>query len=423
MFLRKLELRNIRCFADACIDFGDPEAGSRKWTVLIGENGTGKSSVLKSVALLMAGSDALTELIGDPDAWIAHGEEEAELRLTIATAEDEERQLCLRFYRGEGLSRFIGRSQDDLKPLNDALEHAARNYPTFGYGSSRRLGEASLSSEGGGSFRQQRARSVASLFSRQAELNPLEAWAMQLDYRSDGADLDMVRAVLTDFLPEISFSRVDKSRSRLMFETPDGEVPLGELSDGYQNVAAWVGDLLYQISATFEDYRQPLNARGLLIIDEVDLHLHPIWQRRLLQFLDTRLPRMQLLVTTHSVITAQQAPAHSLFYCVRRGGKPVVEPFGTDPGKYLLHQLAATEAFGQLSDESLEVEHLKTEYRDLHHKSAKSGDELSRMADIADTLAERPSDPHALPVMTPKQLAIMEQFVETARRDEGEVGA
>lgn len=419
MFLKNLRLKNLRCFADAGIDFDGPQGINRKWTVLIGENGTGKSSVLKSVALLMAGSDALTELIGDPDSWIGHGRDEAEIDLTIETADAEERHLSLQFRRGEGPSKFLSRALETLQPLDDALGHAVRSYPTFGFGSSRRLGDNSLTSDGGGAFRQQRARSVASLFSRQAELNPLENWAMQLDYRSDGEGLQTIRTVLTDFLPEISFSHIDKERKRLIFETPDGQVPLAELSDGYQNVAAWVGDLLYQITATFEDYHDPLSVRGLLIIDEVDLHLHPKWQRRLLDFLDTRLPRMQLLVTTHSVITAQQAPADSLFYCVRRDGPPVIERFGTDPGKYLLHQLAATEAFGQLSDESLEVEHLKSEYRDLHHREAKSAGEIQRMEHITETLAERPPDPHASPVLTPEQAKLMAELAERVVQAEG----
>ena len=367
MFLKNIVLENIRCFERAAIDFEelaatDIERPNRKWTVLIGENGTGKSTLLKAVALIMAGSDALTELVGNPDAWISQGKDEGEICASIETLDGAERQLRLSFRRGEGLSAFLKRSSDGLSPLDSALGHADRNYPTFGFGASRRLTGQRSTDESGGPYRQSRSKRVASLFSREAELNPLESWAMNLDYQTDGQGLETVRRVLTDFLPEITFSHIDKRQRRLVFDTPDGEVPLAELSDGYQNVAAWVGDLLFRITETFEDYRDPLSVRGLLIIDEVDLHLHPKWQRRLLDFLDTRLPRMQLFVTTHSLVTAQQAPENALFYCIRRGdASPVVEQFQADPGKYLLHQLAATEAFGKLSDESLEVETLKDE--------------------------------------------------------------
>lgn len=93
----------------------------------------------------------------------------------------------------------------------------------------------------------------------------------------------------------------------MIFKTPEGEVPLDDLSDGYQNVAVWVGDLLYRITSTFGDYKSPLKARGVLLIDEIDLHLHTKWQRSLLSFLKNKLPNFQLIVTTHSPMVAQQA--------------------------------------------------------------------------------------------------------------------
>lgn len=421
MFLNHLTLRNLRCFDDASIDFGAPEPadGNRKWTVVIGENGSGKSSVLKAVALVMGGSDALTELVGNPDDWIGYGHDEAYIELVIETSAGETRQLSLRFKRGSGLSRFLADSVKSLEPLNSALEHADRNYPTFAFGSSRRLGGKGVSSENA-LFRQRRAQAMASLFSRDAALNPLESWAMQLDYQTNGDALHIVRDVLSDFLPEISFSHIDKKKEQLIFNTLDGNVPLSQLSDGYQNVAAWVGDLLYRVTETFEDYQNPLNVRGLLIIDEVDLHLHPIWQRRLLDFLEKRLPRMQLLVTTHSLVTAQQAPENSLYYCIRRqGSSPAIKRFDADPGKYLLHQLAATEAFGQLSDESLEVEHLKSEYRELQLKPAASDSDEQRMATITDKLAERPLDTNATPVLTPEQVTLMEAVLKNVVLNEG----
>ncbi len=415
MFLKQLSLTNIRCFGEAGISFDAPGEANRKWTVLLGENGTGKSTVLKATALVLAGSDGLIDLIVDPEHWIGSAGDEARIEVVIETAAGDDRQIALDFRRGEGISDFIGRSQKTLVALNDALAHAQRNYPMFGYGASRRL---SASRQVGVTrpFRNVRARSVASLFDRHAELNPLEKWAMELDYRSDGTQDGMIKQVLSDFLPEIHFAHIDKQAGMLVFDTPDGMVPLAQLSDGYQNVAAWVGDLLYQITLTFDDYTNPLNARGLLIIDEIDLHLHPRWQRRLLDFLDQRLPRMQLLVTTHSLVTAQQSPEGALHYCVRRELGPVIEQFASDPGKLLLHQLLATEAFGRMSDESLEVERMKSEYRGLRDKAAQpdaaqADDDVARMAAIEATIDQMPMDEHALPVLTPEQQVLMRQIL------------
>lgn len=411
MYLKSIRLKNIRCFKDVEIDFDLDGGDNRKWTVLLGENGTGKSTILKSIALLMAGSDALVELTQQPNDWLRKEANEGSIEGAIETKDGKVRDLKLDFVRGKGVSRFLSGSRETLKPLNDALEHTNRSYPVFAYGAARRLG-----SKQGFSFKSPqehpRARSMASLFDRNAQLNPLEQWAMDLDYRSGGLQMNTVRKVLSDFLPELTFSEIDKEGRSLLFETDDGLVPLEHLSDGYQNVAAWVGDLLYQITEIFDDYKNPLHARGLLIIDEVDLHLHPKWQRTLLEFLEEQLPKMQLVVTTHSVVTAQQTPENSLFYCIRRDKSgPEVVPFEGDPGKLLLNQLIVTEAFGHISDESVEVESHRARYRTLHKKRKKTKKDIAEMEQLSDAIGAVPEDPSEDIVLSDRQRELMQKIV------------
>ncbi|CUH89864.1 recombination protein F [Phaeobacter sp. CECT 5382] len=411
MYLKSIRLKNIKCFKDVEIDFDLKGGNNRKWTVLLGENGTGKSTILKSIALLMAGSDALVELVRQPDDLLRKEANKGSIVGTIETKDGKVRELKLDFVRGKGVSRFLSGSQETLQPLNEALEHTNRSYPVFAYGAARRLGsEQSFSSRS--PQKHPRARSMSSLFDRNAQLNPLEQWAMDLDYRSGGLQMSIVRKVLSDFLPELTFSEIDKDGRSLLFETDDGLVPLEHLSDGYQNVAAWVGDLLYQITEIFDDYKNPLHARGLLIIDEVDLHLHPKWQRTLLEFLEKQLPNMQLIVTTHSVVTAQQTPENSLFYCIRRDkSRPEIVPFEGDPGKLLLNQLIVTEAFGHISDESVEIESHRARYRKLHKKKKKTKKDLAEMEQLSDVIGAVPEDPSEDIVLSDRQRALMQKIV------------
>jgi predicted ATPase len=407
VYLRHLRLTDIRCFRDVAIDFDVSGPDNRKWTVLLGENGTGKSTVLKAIGAVMGGSDALIELIRQPDGWIRDGADSGRIAAVISTKDDQPREIALEFHRGDSATTFLKRAAETLERLNDALAHTTRNYPVFAYGASRRLGGGPMF-ERDRRFSHPRARAMASLFDRNAQLNPLEQWAMRLDYTSDGQQVETVRQVLDDFLPDLSFVRIDKEAEALLFRTPDGLVPLESLSDGYQNVAAWIGDLLYQITEIFEDYKDPLSARGLLVIDEVDLHLHPKWQRTLLEFLDRKLPNLQLVVTTHSVVTAQQAPEGALHYCIRHGGgAPVIETFEGDPGTFLLNQLIVTEAFGHISDESVALEHDKEEYRDLARKASRSASEEARLQEIADRVAEVPEDPAEDIRMTTRQQQLL----------------
>lgn len=175
MFFTSISLSNIRCFKDVFVDFDLPGGNNRKWTLLTGENGSGKSTILKSIALIMAGSDALPELIGNPDDWIAIGEDQGEIIAEIETATGDKRKISLIIKRGEGLSKFIKRSSETLSLLNSALEHTTRNYLTIGYGASRRLSEPGLSNTNHSGRAHSRARSMMSLFDSSATLNPLES--------------------------------------------------------------------------------------------------------------------------------------------------------------------------------------------------------------------------------------------------------
>jgi predicted ATPase len=416
MFLKSLKLRNIRCFSEASVDF-DLEGGrNRKWTILLGENGTGKSTVLKSVALALLGSEALTEHLADPSEWIKGGCDQGSIKLEFETSEGLARSVELDFQRGETTLNFLKRNAAALEPLDSALTHATRNYLTIAYGASRRLNSTVSPSSPTTIYRNPRARSMASLFDRQAELNSIEGWAMQLDYRSDGAAIGVITKSLSDFLPEMEFSRIDKEKNALLFHTIDGEISLRQLSDGFQNVAAWVGDLLFQVTEIFKDFKEPLKARALLIIDEVDLHLHPKWQRQLQKFLNDKMPNMQLLVTTHSVVTAQQAEPGALHYCVRRGKDVVVEQFSGDPRTMLLNQLLATEAFGNASDESVRTENEKNRYRELHRKETKTEDDRREMAAISSKLTNTPENEKEVGYLNPDQREIVRKLEEQLRK-------
>lgn len=418
MFLSSLRLHNIRCFADAFIDFdADASGANRKWTVLLGENGTGKSTVLRSASLALAGPDALTELLGDPADWLRMGADSGFIETTIETKRGERRNLRLDFQRGDTISSFVSRSIEGLAPLVDALSHTSRNYFVAAYGATRRLGMQGSSSDRAASrFRHPRSRSVATLFDRDVELNPLESWAMDLDYRHPEG-LTTVRDVLSDFLPGVDFATIDKQSRRLLFDTPDGPVPLHQLSEGYKNVAAWIGDLLFRISETFEDYRSPLSTRGLLVIDEIDLHLHPVWQRRLIDFLDRKLPNIQLLVTTHSPVTAQQAGPNAI-HVLKRGPEAVsIEPFAPDPGGLLVNQLLMTEAFGLKTDESLRQEQDRDRLRTLSRAERLTAAESLEVEVLAKSVAS--VAPPSPTLLRDDQMRFLEEVKATLEKASG----
>ena len=86
-----------------------------------------------------------------------------------------------------------------------------------------------------------------------------------------------------------------------MIVDKDGEeLIVDQLSDGEKCLLATVGDLARRLAIASPDSASPLQERGVVLIDEVDLHLHPRWQRRVVPALQRTFPNCQFIVTTHS---------------------------------------------------------------------------------------------------------------------------
>lgn len=403
MLLRQLRLENIRSIEHLVLDFerkvgaggdGSETPAGRRWTLLLGQNGSGKSTILRAIALVLAGRDALAELLvqGGTDTWIRNGAKQGRIGATLATAAGERREVELVLTRGLSPQDTLIANRVSLASLDNALEHSTRSYLTVGYGASRRLnGDSPKGNVSGSVFRHPRAQSVATLFTPDATLLSLETWAMDLDYRRGAAGMAVIREAINGLLPDVQFGRVDKKQRRLLFTTRDGEVPLSALSDGYQNVAAWCADLLFRITETFKDYKRPLDARGLLLIDEIELHLHPLWQRQLRTFLDAQMPNFQIVATTHSALTAQQSAAGELF-SVRRtdSGESALYAFPAEPRKLMVHQLLMSDLIGLKSIDSPQIEAAKDAYRALSGKKRRTRSDEQAMKALRAKLEDTP---------------------------------
>ncbi|MGR8010470.1 AAA family ATPase [Streptomyces hypolithicus] len=161
----------------------------------------------------------------------------------------------------------------------------------------------------------------ASLFHEDASLAEGVAWLIEQHLRAlearPGAALlkDTALAILRDGLLPDGYRNVDVDSEGLWVERGGHRFPLREMSDGFRTVAALVVDILKQIHDTFGDLAvwefedQPLFNRvpGIVIIDEIDAHLHVSWQRRIGSWLTSHFPNIQFIVTTHSPYICQSA--------------------------------------------------------------------------------------------------------------------
>ncbi|MBZ2176930.1 MAG: AAA family ATPase [Acidobacteria bacterium] len=326
MYLRELRLRDLRCFREAEMRFSYPPEGN--FTLLLGNNGAGKTTVLKAAAMavlapLMAGSSGFV-----PFLLVRSGCEEAKVEGEFADSSSFSVGI-FRAGEGERLGplRGLDWEQDRLKTLYG--ERGAEDF-VVGYGATRRVQDGEFSGHSLRKRRHLRYQRVAGLFEPYVELMPLELWFASSPRREEVVEL------MNRLLPE-----------ELRF---DGEfvyrglrLPFEALSDGYRAYVAWVSDLLYHLAQAADGRMEEL--AGLVLVDELDLHLHPEWQRKIVGTLQRGLPRLQFIVTSHSPLIA--GSLESRFVRVMKVGEDgtamAVEPdrqmFGMDAQQVLVSPL------------------------------------------------------------------------------------
>lgn len=132
-------------------------------------------------------------------------------------------------------------------------------------------------------------------------------------------------------MPDITETRfsekntTNKFQPIVEFKTPYGWVEAKDLSLGYRTSMAWMVDFASRMFDLYPESENPLTEPAVVLIDEIDLHLHPKWQRDLLDWLSDLCLNTQFIVTTHSPLIVQSAAARGANFAVcRREGDHVV---------------------------------------------------------------------------------------------------
>lgn len=112
--------------------------------------------------------------------------------------------------------------------------------------------------------------------------------------------LEAVRNSISSLIPEFSNLRVRRSPLRMTVNKNGEELILNQLSDGEKCLLAMVGDIARRLAIANPSLENPLEGEGIVLIDEIELHLHPKWQREIIPALTRTFPNCQFILTTHS---------------------------------------------------------------------------------------------------------------------------
>lgn len=133
------------------------------------------------------------------------------------------------------------------------------------------------------------------------------------DFSFPDRQLEAVRQALSKFLPEFKNLTVRRNPLRMEIEKNGQRLTVNQLSDGEKCMIALIGDLARRFSIANPTLDNPLTGTGIVIIDEIDLHLHPKWQRLVVPKLLEVFPHCQFIVSTHSPHVITHVRPESLF--------------------------------------------------------------------------------------------------------------
>ncbi len=125
-------------------------------------------------------------------------------------------------------------------------------------------------------------------------------------------EIEAVRRAVSSLMPGYDRLRVQRRPQRILLTKGEQELEVEQLSDGEKCLLALTGDLARRLSLANPGHHDPLLGSGIVLIDEVELHLHPAWQRRVVPALRLTFPNCQFILTTHSPLVLSRVPKSSL---------------------------------------------------------------------------------------------------------------
>ncbi|WP_415954337.1 AAA family ATPase [Streptomyces sp. KLOTTS4A1] len=447
MYVTRLRVDGVRGFHGprACdLVFTRPDGTHAGWTVLAGRNGSGKTTLLRMIALGLTGGRRAHQLEAELEDYLTHGASHGTVLVTVladpavdtmASADGEPVQARLD-WRPEQDDGIFAEAFADLeqptevvfagsRPIKSSLWSSAPPPGWFcaAYGPFRRLTGTGLYE----STPQKLDRSAAlrTLFEEHSALTEAFDWLLSLHLRSleDRPGISELKADVLRLLNDGTDTsedtallpggyRIEDVDSEGMWlrrhgdSGPEGaRIELRRMSDGQRTVVSLVLDIVRQMHAAygplaFEERNGAvvLPHPGVVLIDEVDAHLHMSWQKRIGQWLITHFPAIQFIVTTHSPYICQTADPHGLIRVP--GVNEQTPPHVVDEDLYgrIVYgtgdDAALSELFGLDSPYSSKADHLRSRLAELEYDVLVGQADEARTAEyvrLRDRLASSPA--------------------------------
>jgi len=407
VYFLSLTLENVRCFGpEQTLKLSDEKGRPARWTVILGNNGMGKTTllqVLTTVEPVVLGQNPAASKFYVPKGF----HEAPRLSWSPVRHRAAAAFVSARFKAGQLTAEGAGREQQFTlrylwepqgPPVPTVEEGHALNPVCYGYGATRRMGAGSLSAP-------KESHPSDSLFFEDVPLRNAEEWLLQADYAASKESpgqgraterRERVKQLLLAILPEIldlRFAPPDESNptARVEVKTHYGWVTMRELSLGYRTLIAWMVDLASRLFERYPDSPNPLAEPAVVLVDEIDLHLHPKWQRQLIGYLTERFPNTQFIVTAHSPLVVQSATDANIVVLRREGDHVVIDNDVESIRGWRVDQILTSDLFGLDTARPPQVEELLKERTALLTKPRLTAKDEARLRELDSAIGPLPT--------------------------------
>jgi predicted ATP-binding protein involved in virulence len=391
MWISRIKLENIRCFDNIEIKFEEDAKKHKKFTLILGENGSGKSTILKAIAITIAGQRCLPLLVPDGRQWVKTDHQEGFIEADINASHDDPGSnsiisVKLRFSKIDRNVYWENKNGDWNFPYEEGWLAA-------GYGPFRAPPSLSERKEFFSSYDDPRMSRLINLFQPLSRLISLDSWLKELEYeklKNGTSYFDIFKNTIRKLSPSdfpLEFYEINKEGLAL-FTTPYGETNLDGLSDGYRSMLIWVSDLFKAMKLAFPHSTDPLTCSGILLIDELDVHLHPRWQREIVLPLMKFFPNLQIITTTHSPLVLQGITEGKVIRCTRVDNRVVIDQDLPSVEGWRADELLEDRFFG-VSVYDHNTQSQLQEQSELVKKSKLSKDERRRLKGLTEQLRSK----------------------------------
>jgi uncharacterized protein (TIGR02646 family) len=360
--IRRVEIRNFRIIRELDLDFPIADEANMPWLMLLGENGLGKSSILQAVTLALMGDEYRASLGLDARRLVSWGEKQGSVTV-----------------------RLTGASQ----PIELSFSRKAKKFKCqppepkvllMAYGATRLLPRARPRSGARASRDTTRFANVDNLFDPFVALNEPVRWLRELDDEPFAA----VARALKRLLPLGSGDRLIRDATGVRIKAFGTTLTFDQLSDGYQSVLALATDMMQVLIHRWPAFEI---AEGIVVIDELEAHLHPSWRMRIVESLRSVFPRLQFLATTHDPLCLRGLNDGEVMVLRRDANNHVFAIDDLPSLKGLrVDQLLTSEIFGLDSTTDPEIDELLSEYRALRVRTHDSARVKAREAEVRERL-------------------------------------